>query len=204
MSSGASQTNRPADDAGDLRARADRGEADAQYKLGVMYSDGRGVGQDEAQATAWYRKAAAQGHSDAQFCLGVKYQNGLGLPKDDVQAVLWYCRAAEDAHPDALFALGWLYVFGRGVPEDHVEAYTWITLGVVRASGPEKRLYTQIRTALARCMTRRQLTEARKLARLWAEAFERRTTARSRVRSTGRAATVGPAPSTSGPRPSSR
>jgi len=94
VSSGASQTNRPADDAGDLRARADRGEADAQYELGVMYSDGRGVAQDEDQATAWYRKAAAQGHSDAQFCLGVKYQNGLGLPKDDVQAVLWYCRAA--------------------------------------------------------------------------------------------------------------
>ena len=174
MSSGASQTNRPADDAGDLRARADRGEADAQYKLGVMYSDGRGVAQDEAQATAWYRKAAAQGHSDAQFCLGVKYQNGLGLPKDDVQAVLWYCRAAENEHADALFGLGCMYALGRGVPEYYVEAYAWITLGVERACGPDKKRYAGVRTALAQCMTRRQLTEARKLARLWAEAFERR------------------------------
>jgi hypothetical protein len=141
-----------------------------------MCSDGRGVAQDEDQATLWFRRAAAQGHADAQFCLGVKYQNGLGLPKDDVQAVSWYCRAAEHEHPDALFGLGCMYVLGRGVPEDYVEAYTWITLGVVRAYGPEKRLYTQIRTALAGCMTRRQLTEARKLARLWAEAFERRAT----------------------------
>jgi len=143
VSPGEPQTNSPEDDAGELRARAEQGDADAQY------------------------------------CMAMKYHHGLGLPNDDVQAVLWYCRAAENEHPDALFALGCMYVLGRGVPEDYVEAYTWISLGAVRACGPDKKLYTQVRKALAECMTRRQLTEARTLARLWAEAFEKRTTGRS-------------------------
>ena len=178
VSSGASPTNRPADDAGELRARADRGEADAQYELGIRCSNGRGAAQDERQATAWFRKAAAQGHADAQYCLAMNYHHGLGLPADDVQAVLWYCRAAENEHAEALFALGCMYALGRGVPEDFVEAYTWVSLGVVRACGPDKKLYTGVRTALTQCMTRRQITEARTLARLWAEAFEKRTTER--------------------------
>ena len=146
-----------------------------------MYSDGRGVTQDEDEATAWYRKAAAQGDADAQFCLGAKYAFAIGFPKDDVQAVAWYGRAAENEHPDALHALGLMYAFGHGVPQDFVEAYTWITLGVERACGPEKRLRAQIRTLVAQCMTRRQLNEARKLARLWAEAFERREALRPRT-----------------------
>jgi hypothetical protein len=99
--------------------------------------------------------------------------------------VAWYGRAAEGEDPEALYALGLMYAFGRGVPQDFVDAYTWITLGVARACGPEKRLRAQIRTLLARCMTRRQLNEARTLARLWAEAFERRNASRSSGRPAG-------------------
>jgi uncharacterized protein len=40
---------------------ADHGDASAQYNLGVMYRDGRGVPRDCAQAVAWFRKAAVQG-----------------------------------------------------------------------------------------------------------------------------------------------
>ena len=43
-----------------LRARAELGDAPAQNDLGVMYADGRGVPQDDAEAVRWYRLAAAQ------------------------------------------------------------------------------------------------------------------------------------------------
>ena len=35
----------------------------AQAVLGVMYDNGEGVPEDDAQAVSWYRKAAQQGHA---------------------------------------------------------------------------------------------------------------------------------------------
>ena len=45
---------------------ADQGHADAQFFLGVMYADGRGVPEDDAEAVRWFRLAADQGHAYAQ------------------------------------------------------------------------------------------------------------------------------------------
>jgi TPR repeat protein len=45
----------------EIRTAAERGDASAQDKLGVMYEEGRGVQKDDTQAVAWYRKAAEQG-----------------------------------------------------------------------------------------------------------------------------------------------
>ena len=53
----------------DIRARAEAGDAEAQKNLGVMYAIGEGMPQDDAEAVAWFRKAAEQGHAEAQFIL---------------------------------------------------------------------------------------------------------------------------------------
>ena len=41
-----------------LRVLADKGDAEAQYNLGVMYHDGQGVPQDYAQTLIWCGKDA--------------------------------------------------------------------------------------------------------------------------------------------------
>ena len=41
---------------------AEKGNALSQHNLGVMYQDGSGVSQDDAEALKWYRKAAEQGN----------------------------------------------------------------------------------------------------------------------------------------------
>ncbi len=46
---------------------AEQGHAEAQSNLGVMYTNGQGVPQDDTEAVKWYRKAADQGHARAQF-----------------------------------------------------------------------------------------------------------------------------------------
>ena len=46
---------------------ATQGNSDAQYQLGMLYDEGRGVPKDHAQALSWYEKAAGQGHSLATF-----------------------------------------------------------------------------------------------------------------------------------------
>ena len=64
----------------ELRVRADQGNATAQYDLGVMYANGLGVPEDDAEAVRWYRLAAEQGNVDAQSALGFIYATGRGVP----------------------------------------------------------------------------------------------------------------------------
>ncbi len=49
-----------------VRRAAAQGLAQAQYNLGLMYAEGRGVQRDDVQAVAWLQKAAAQGFAQAQ------------------------------------------------------------------------------------------------------------------------------------------
>ena len=54
----------------ELTPAANGGNANAQFMLGMMYLDGRGVAQDDAAAARWLRRAADQGHPSAQGRLG--------------------------------------------------------------------------------------------------------------------------------------
>ncbi len=80
-----------------LRERAERGDAVAQFLLGVRYDLGQGVVQDVAEAAHWYRKAAAQGYAPAQVALGLMYALGGGITQDYVEAHLWINLAASHA-----------------------------------------------------------------------------------------------------------
>ena len=77
-----------------LRARAEQGDAEAQFHLGFMYDNGNGVLQEYAEAVRWYRLAAEQGHAQAQNNLGVRYGTGQGIQQDDVLAHMWFNLAA--------------------------------------------------------------------------------------------------------------
>ena len=49
-----------------LLAKAEKGDADAQYRLGVMYFNGEGVPKNDAEAYFWWNLAAAQGNENAK------------------------------------------------------------------------------------------------------------------------------------------
>ncbi len=50
----------------EFRALAERGDARAQFRLGVMYTRGEGVPQDDVLAHMWFNLSAAQGHEGAR------------------------------------------------------------------------------------------------------------------------------------------
>jgi TPR repeat protein len=50
-----------------IREAAGRGEVDAQYALGLVYAEGRGVPVDLAQAHYWLSLAVEQGDRDAEL-----------------------------------------------------------------------------------------------------------------------------------------
>ena len=80
-----------------IKKAAEQGDITAQYKLGVLYSQGIGMEQDNAKACRWYRKAAEQGDMKAQYMLGRMYYNGEGVPQDFVKARQWWEKAAARA-----------------------------------------------------------------------------------------------------------
>jgi len=111
--------------ANEYRPLAERGDAEAQYRIGRMYEFGNGYPQDKAQGIAWIRKAAAQGHADAEQELGVIYATGDGVKQDSVQAVAWFRKAAEQGEATAQYNLGLLYAKGQGVARDYAQAVDW-------------------------------------------------------------------------------
>ena len=74
----------------EFRALAEQGNPSAQYSLGLMYDNGRGVTRDAKESAKWYRKSVEQGHLHSQYNLGVMYANGDGIRQDDVYAHMWF------------------------------------------------------------------------------------------------------------------
>ena len=169
------QTPEPAQDDSieALRTRANAGDADAQFNLGVMYRTGEGVPQDAVEAVAWTRQAAEQGHAGAQYNLGVMYSYGEGVPQDDVEAVAWYRQAAEQGYADAQYNLGVAYATGEGVPQDDVEAYKWLILATTYADAEQREEFAEARDLTAEPLTPEQRAEGQKLAREWFAAHPR-------------------------------
>ena len=84
---------------------ADRGDADAQFNLGLLYNKGKGVPQNYAEAMIWFRKAAEQGHPVAKLNLGVMYAEGRGVQQDYVRAHMWFNLSAAQGEQKAVKAL---------------------------------------------------------------------------------------------------
>jgi len=101
---------------------AEQGNANAQFNLGILYSNGLGVTKDYSEAARLYRKAADQGNSNAQFNLGILYSNGLGVTQDYSEAAKLYRKSAELGNAKAQFNLGLFYNNGMGVTQDFSEA----------------------------------------------------------------------------------
>ena len=50
----------------ETKAKAEQGNAFAQYNLGLMYEYGSGVVKDEVEAYKWYLLSGAQGNANAK------------------------------------------------------------------------------------------------------------------------------------------
>lgn len=79
---------------GEVQAKAQQGNLDAQYALGMKYLKGQGVAVDLAAALKWLRKSVDGGHLRAEYQLGLLYRDGMGVPKDPELALRWLQVAA--------------------------------------------------------------------------------------------------------------
>jgi TPR repeat protein len=77
---------------------AQKGDPEAQYKLGAAYSFGKGLPKNDIKSVEWLTRAANQGQSEAQFELGLHYLNGEGVESSEVEAYQWWSIAAGKGH----------------------------------------------------------------------------------------------------------
>lgn len=101
------------------------GDADAQFKVGVLYTNSQFREPDFEQAAYWYKQAARQGHVLAQYNLGHQYLTGQGVRKSEKEAMDWWQKAAEQDHALAQFNLGRANYLGIGMAQDHKRARYW-------------------------------------------------------------------------------
>jgi hypothetical protein len=77
-----------------FKKAADAGNSTAMLNLGLMYSEGTGVNQSDAQALRWWGKAASAGNPAGMYDLGTMYEEGKGVPRDLAKARQLYEKAA--------------------------------------------------------------------------------------------------------------
>lgn len=109
----------------ELRNWADRGDADAQFELGVRHITGEGLKKDPQAGASWIEKAAKQKHLRAQHVIGTLYEDGVGVEKNLAKAHEWFRRAAELGFALSQHSLAILYEEGMGVTKDPAKAAEW-------------------------------------------------------------------------------
>ncbi|MEM7359024.1 MAG: SH3 domain-containing protein [Pseudomonadota bacterium] len=105
--------------------RAYEGDRDAQFKVGVLFTNDQFDKPDYEQAVYWYKQAARQGHVLAQYNLGHQYLTGVGVIKNNKTAMQWWLEAAKQDHALAQFNIGRAYYLGIGLNEDHEKSKYW-------------------------------------------------------------------------------
>jgi TPR repeat protein len=84
-----------------LKPLAEDGNPFAQFAIGVMHDDGRGLPQDLSRALSWYTRAAHAGLVDAQYMVGRFYGSGRGVKQNPARAFFWFNLAAAGGDPRA-------------------------------------------------------------------------------------------------------
>lgn len=136
--------------------RADYGDAEVQFNMGLKFANGEGATRNYAQAAEWYHKAAEQCHSLAQFNLGMMYAHGQGVIRDTTQSVMWFGRAARQGDAGAQFILGEschrasLQGARKDAPESRIEAYKWYRLAAAQGYLDSETAYNTLTLSMTR------------------------------------------------------
>jgi TPR repeat protein len=114
-----------------VTAKADAGDAKAQFALGRLYQSGTvapdGTAQhDYAGAAYWYRQASDRGETQATYELAIFYRDALGVPADASQSFQLLQKAAEANYVPAMTPLSDAYAQQK-TPVSGQRATYWAT-----------------------------------------------------------------------------
>lgn len=90
----------------DLIKRANKGEAEAQFRLGKIYYDSK----DYTQALHWFTKSAEQGNYNGLSAMGTLYRNGHGVTQDFNKAIVFFIKAYNKGNEKVASSLAHCYL----------------------------------------------------------------------------------------------
>ena len=116
---------------GHYQTAASDGDAEANYRLGRLYENGKAPGgKNEALALEHYEKAANKDHAGALNALGDLYYEEGSAIQNDTLALEYYLKAAEISPESAQFTrIGYMYNNGKGAQKDENKALEWYLKG---------------------------------------------------------------------------
>ncbi len=112
----------------DYKEEASKGDADAQYMLGVCFHHGKGCDVDMEGAVNWYMMSAEKNHVTAQCALGWCYEAGKGVEQDVEKSFYWYQKSAEGGYAIAQRNTALNYEYGNGTEKDVKKAQEWFQI----------------------------------------------------------------------------
>ncbi|QQR40827.1 tetratricopeptide repeat protein [Devosia rhizoryzae] len=120
-----------------LHAATYFGDAEAQYRVGLLYQQEDGLGMSPTLSARWLKKAAIKGHCLAQASLGDLLFNGMeAYPARAAEGLMWLNQAhitcagsADQAKADELLNRA----TSIASPEDRAAAVTLATIGAMDA-----------------------------------------------------------------------
>ena len=110
---------------------AQDGNAEAQYRLGRCYWDGKGVDKNLDEYERWIRKAAEQGFPKAEIIYGDCFRSkrdkeSLAEAESWVKkGITGLIKEAKQGDAEAQYLLGGCYLCGVGVELDEAEGMKW-------------------------------------------------------------------------------
>ncbi|CBL47192.1 Hypothetical protein HDN1F_36090 [gamma proteobacterium HdN1] len=107
---------------------AEKGDTAAQYNLGVIYKNARGVPRDNRKAFYYFRKAAERGDTKAILNVAVAYAEGAGVGQNYQEAFIWMRKAADAGILLAQFNMGLMLYNGWGTPRNKEAAQAWMKM----------------------------------------------------------------------------
>ena len=112
----------------EMRAKADGGDGDAMYWLGVCYENGQfGIAKDYVQARAWFERSAAVCCPKGLAAFGACSLLGLGGSVETSLGLVNVTEAAGLGSDLGAYRLGDAFTKGKfGLPKDPVRARFWI------------------------------------------------------------------------------
>lgn len=90
--------------------------------LGMLYSNGLGVKQDNSKAATYYKKACSLNDGLGCTGLGLLYYHGLSVRQDYSKAKTYFVKACNLNHGGGCNSLGFLYDNGQGVRQNKTKA----------------------------------------------------------------------------------
>ncbi|MCE5185162.1 MAG: sel1 repeat family protein [Planctomycetaceae bacterium] len=105
---------------------AEQGHAEAQCRLGLVYSFGMGVEENQAEAFKWTLKSAEQGFEGAMSSIADMYYSGHGTERDYPAAMKWAMKAADNGDRTIYPLIGLMYAKGDGVEKSKDIAAEWL------------------------------------------------------------------------------